>query len=72
MKLSDYINKLKEIQEKFGDLEVIYASDDEGNYFNKVKVDPTPCSYYGGEDICFEQDYGEDCGEFEPNAVCVN
>ena len=37
MKLSNYIKYLQEALEKHGDLTVVYASDDEGNNYQKVE-----------------------------------
>ena len=41
MKLSTYIEECRKILKKYGDLDVIYASDDEGNDYNLVHH--TPC-----------------------------
>jgi hypothetical protein len=63
MKLTEYIQDLQQIESKHGgDLEVIYATDDEGNGFNTVVFTPTACNWDGEE-----TGNGEDI-----NAVCIN
>ena len=45
MKLREYIenlNKLATEHPEYLDLDVIYASDDEGNYYNEVNYEPAP------------------------------
>ena len=41
MKLSNYIKYLQESLEEHGDLTVVYASDDEGNNYQKVEYTPS-------------------------------
>lgn len=41
MKLSNYIKYLQEALEEYGDLTVVYASDDEGNNHQKVEYTPS-------------------------------
>ncbi len=45
MKLNNYIKKLQEIQTYYGDLELIYAKDDEGNGYNEVGYFPEMVYY---------------------------
>lgn len=77
MKLAEYIEKLKEILEEHGDLDLIYGSDDEGNRFDKVNYSPTVV--YAEEDgyhysIKCEEDFED--GEYDKEdfekVVCVN
>ena len=58
MKLSNYIAQLQEIEKKYPNAEMIYAADDEGNRFSKIKYEPC-YGYFDGND-------------FKVNAVCVN
>ena len=44
MKASDLIKNLQELVDIHGDLDLIYSSDDEGNYYGPVVYPPTPCS----------------------------
>lgn len=63
MKLSAYIQKLQAVLDKDGDLEVVYAIDDEGNEFHNVNYDPSAGRFKNGE---FNSE------SKKPNAVCVN
>lgn len=72
MKLRDYMDVLQKIMENGGgDLEVIYAIDDEGNAFHSV--------FYAPSAGCYEKDYfiGVNDVDFddnmhEVNSVCIN
>ena len=67
MKLRDYIAKLQKINITHGgDLEVIYAIDDEGNDFHRVYYNPSPGLFDGNEfaNVTTSQP--------EANSVCVN
>jgi len=81
MKLSEHIKNCQEILEKYGDLETVYSSDDEGNYFGIVNFTPSVGFFnsdgfnslevvekYAEQD---PEDYGEFVGK-TPNAVCIN
>ena len=41
MKLKEYIKKLKELEKKVGDVELIYGVDEEGNWFHSVYFSPS-------------------------------
>ena len=41
MKVSNFIEILKDLKEEHGDLDLIYSSDDEGNGFKKVVFIPS-------------------------------
>ena len=41
MKISEMIKNLQEFMEEYGDLECWYASDDEGNAYDKVHYEPS-------------------------------
>lgn len=79
MKLREYIqnlNKLAKEHPEYLDLDVIAASDDEGNDYNKVNHEPTPMfhdednDYYIDEDNFDDEFEGEE--EFEANVICIN
>lgn len=73
MKLSEYIKNLESILKENGDLEVIYASDDEGNSYDKIYFTPSVGHYNSEEKEYFQE--GESMEEMELteiNAVCVN
>lgn len=40
MKLKSYIEDLKRLEKKVGNVELIYGTDDEGNSFNPVSYSP--------------------------------
>lgn len=43
MKLKTYIKLLKKLEAKYGDSELFYAVDDEGNGYDQVKFGPSIC-----------------------------
>ena len=45
MRLEEYIKQLQQIQATYGNLELIYAKDDEGNGYNKVNYLPERVYY---------------------------
>ena len=78
MKLSDYIEGLKDILENEGDLYVIYSIDEEGNDYLPVLFTPSVGNYdkdcrefnSGAENLAeLREEYDED---FPINAVCIN
>lgn len=66
MKLTEYIKGLEFALKQHGDLDVIYAKDEEGNGFYPVSFEPSVGRYEDGE---FQQ---EEIESEEFNAVCVN
>lgn len=73
MNLNEYTETLQEILEEnphYGELEVIAATDTEGNGFQAVDFHPTVGHLNKGE---FTSAYpAEDADEGETNAICVN
>lgn len=71
MKLKEYIKKLQKLEDLgFGDLPLIYSSDDEGNSYHEVNMGPEPLiadlsTYY--IELKLEED--EDT---PPNCICIN
>ena len=47
LKLNEYIEILKARQKKYGNLPLIYATDDEGNSYGQVFFHPTPMRVKG-------------------------
>ena len=41
MKLKEYIKKLQKLAKEVGDVELIYGTDEEGNWFNSVCFAPS-------------------------------
>lgn len=71
MKLKDYLNHLNSLVEQnkeLLELDVVYAGDDEGNYFDKVKFTPCIGKYESGSFITFR----EDSHKGDLNAICIN
>ena len=73
MKVSEMIKNLQKFKAEYGDLECWYATDDEGNNYQRVYYDPS--LYYVDED---EEVYGdiEDLEEYdltkeEVTPICV-
>lgn len=81
MKISEVVKVLNQYKKKFGDLDVVYSSDEEGNSYGKVFYHPTPGCFLSEDqefvgaksDGVFPPDVAE-CYD-EPltiNAVCIN
>jgi len=71
MKLKDYLKNINELvkeNKELLELDVVYASDDEGNYFDKVKFTPCIGTYESGSFITFK----EDSHKGDLNAICIN
>jgi hypothetical protein len=66
MKLTEYIKHLQKIAETNPNVEVVYASDSEGNNFDRVYFTPSLGKFEDGvfSDLEIE--------EKEINAVCIN
>jgi hypothetical protein len=70
MKLRDYIELLKEVEEEYGgDLEVIYSADDEGNSYDTVNYSPGVGRFAHGDEFRSASQFEDD---EEINAVCIN
>ncbi len=67
MKASDMISKLTELKKKYGDLNLVYSADDEGNYFNSVFYEPTP-GMFNIDTNSFEE-LGR---KGKPTHICIN
>lgn len=67
MKASEHIAELQELISKYGDQELVYARDSEGNGFSKVGFGPS-AGYFDGRN-----DWTNVEGEFEEvNSFCIN
>ena len=71
MRLKEYIEKLQELYLENGNLELVYAVDDEGNYYDKVSYDPGIINMCG-EDRISEEDIEEYSSEEIKQYVCIN
>jgi len=70
MKLQDYINELTKLLDEHGNLEIVYASDDEGNYYDVVHYNPTGVQYnFKEHEIYTPEDEDE---KITVNAICIN
>lgn len=76
MKLKDYIKKLQKIAKERPDLDVVSASDEEGNNFRLVGFSPSLGNFCKGNfnDGDFISDDGSEefKKEYGINAVCLN
>ena len=63
MKATDLIKRLEELVENYGDLDLIYSSDSEGNYYNVVVFSATQCGYKNNQYIESTE---------EPTHICIN
>lgn len=71
MKLKEYIAKLEVLLAKHGDVDVIYASDSEGNSYEKCRYEPSACKFTDGDTdelVKFVNNYPK----VKVNAVCIN
>lgn len=70
MTLREYIFRLNQVAQQAGalDLEVVYASDDEGNQFNEVVMSPCLLKLVNGQPDFIER--GEEITE--QFKVCIN
>ena len=71
MTLKEYIAKLAKLAEKNPKAKVVYAADDEGNYFREVNFTPSMGNFGDGE---FISDDGteEFANNYKVNAICLN
>lgn len=73
MKLTKYIEKLQELLNEHGDLELIYSSDDEGNEYNTVNCEPSLVNYIASDREVIHEDDIEEYDESEyKKVICVN
>lgn len=73
MKLTTYIEKLQELLQEHGDLELIYSTDDEGNDYNTVNYDPSIVNYIESDRCLIDDDDLEEWDESEyKKVICVN
>ena len=66
----NYLNNLSKSNPDINDMEVITATDDEGNGYNKVHFSPTVGDFDGTDFTVSEEDLEEN--GLRKNAVCVN
>lgn len=78
MKLKEYIKKLQKLAKEVGDVELIYGTDEEGNWFESVcfapsiKYVPKECLTNGSIDgikVCDCEDKNEGA---DTVVVCIN
>lgn len=51
MKISEMIEKLENVKRAYGDLECIYAKDDEGNGYSTIHYDPGMMEFFFSDEI---------------------
>jgi uncharacterized protein YkuJ len=64
MKISQLINNLQSYKNTYGNLEIVYSSDDEGNKIENVKFAPTPMKK--DENDCYNTETKK------PTHICIN
>lgn len=78
MKLKEYIKKLQKLAKEVGDVELIYGTDEEGNWFNSVCFAPSIKQVYktdlnsGSIDGLNVYDYDDTNEEGDTTVVCIN
>ena len=65
MKLSEYIKGLKNFLKQHGDLQAYYASDDEGNLFNKVSYSGTKMFTFNDHSYILDDVFNDDPDELD-------
>ncbi len=65
MKLKDYAKHISDMAKKYPNAEVVYASDDEGNFFAPVNYGPSIGTFSDGQFSALEPDGKVD-------AICIN
>ena len=78
MKLKAYINDLERLAEIYGDIDLVYAEDDEGNSFKRINF-PATIGYYDEEENDFipEDEYlqmieNDEISDNMELVICVN
>lgn len=73
MKLKEYIEELQKIYVEHGDIELIYARDDEGNGYDFVRYQPTKSYFHlESQERISEDDITDYAPEDYSLVVCVN
>ena len=74
LKLDDYIEMLQHRRKKYGNLPLIYASDDEGNSYGQVLFHPTPMKIKGDFSISgkIHDSQVVDDDTKKPTHLCIN
>lgn len=76
MTLQEHIKHCQELIKKHPktkDMQIVYAGDDEGNYFQTVTFKPTPGVFATGGDFNTEQDNDRNyIVTDQTNAICIN
>ena len=74
MKLSAYIKQLQAIEKQYGNLNVVYACDEEGNSYDTVGYSPTVGNFDSkafSDEAFTDKESAEDEG-LPINAICIN
>ena len=73
MKFNEYIKNLQALEAQgYGELEVIYAVDDEGNAYHSVWSEPDLVMVEDLEEYYKEVIHPDDAEEYEINAILIN
>lgn len=73
MKASEMVEQLNKLIKEHGDLDLVYAVDDEGNAYHTVEFGPGTGLYMDDEQmfICAGNFEDEEITD-KPNAICIN
>lgn len=73
VKLTTYIEKLQELLQEYGDLELIYSTDDEGNEYNTVNYNPSIVNYIESDRCLIDDNDLEEYNESDyQKVICIN
>ena len=71
--VNDMLEVLLDLKEKgYGNLPLIYSTDDEGNSYHKIYHKPRLALVEDLDEYDLEMVYMEDGGESDPNCVTIN
>ena len=71
--LTNYIEKLQELLQEHGDLELIYSSDDEGNNYDNLAYLPSVVNYNSSwKEVISDEDLEEYNESDYKKVICVN
>jgi hypothetical protein len=71
MKAKQVVKQLNKLIAEFGDLDVVYSCDEEGNSFHPLVILPSPGNF-SEEGYTFECSDDSDESKKNINAICIN
>jgi len=69
MKISRLIRRLTQLEKEHGNIDIIYAADDEGNNYSEVHYDASPVWYLETDAVSLDSEFKVDGMK---KVVCIN